>query len=122
MHKNLKKILTIGAVAVFSTAVIFASNNLKDTKSCKTVVKVDVDKIINNFVKKINTKPLSKQEIDKYIGVFYIYLAGEIEDLAAKNNYTVLPKKAVITGADDITETVNANVNANVMKELKGIN
>tara|TARA_R110000868_G_scaffold189380_2_gene432306 strand:+ start:10821 stop:11177 length:357 start_codon:yes stop_codon:yes gene_type:complete len=117
MHKKFKKILLVGTITVFSTAVIFASTNLKEVKSCKTVVKIDVDKIINDFVRKVNVKPMSKKEMDTVVGMFTIRLVGEIEDVADKNNYTVLPKRAVITGAEDITSTVNSNL----MKEFGDI-
>ena len=110
MNIKIKKILQIGAVGIFSTAVVFASGGIKDVKNCKTVVRIDVDKIINDFVKKVNVKPMSKKEMDVLIGAFTIRLAGEIEDIADKKNYTVLPKRAVITGAEDITETVSTTL------------
>ena len=78
----------------------------------RQIVTVDVTGLINHFVKQEAGAKLPVEQLRKQVNAFGQALDTTLKTLARDHQLILLPKEAVIAGAKDITQDVEAKVNA----------
>lgn len=75
--------------------------------SVPKVAKVDIESLIEKLVKDVSSKSLSAEESTKFSKEYIKKLDELLIKISKQENLVVVPSKAVIAGAIDITEQVD---------------
>lgn len=102
----IKKGKVVVAILLIS---ILANIGLSYQLSCTTpkFAKVDVERLITKLVKDVSVKSLSEDESTKYSKEYIKKLDDLLIEISKQENLVIVPSKAVIAGAIDITEQVD---------------
>lgn len=76
----------------------------------KQLVKIDVSKIVNNYIQNAANKHLSKEKLEEETKRFAKNLESKLQILAERERIIVLPSQAIIAGGNDYTEQVEHEI------------
>lgn len=96
--------IAIGILLLSVVANVGLSYRLSCTSS--KFAKVDIELLISKLVKDVSAKALSEEESAKYTKEYIQKLDLLIAKISEQEGLVVLPSKAIIAGAIDITEQV----------------
>lgn len=71
-----------------------------------TVVTVDITTLSENHLKKLSKDRLSSLEAKKAIQQYAHHVERILKTLSQEHHWIIVPKEAVMQGADDVTESV----------------
>ncbi len=92
-------------IAILMLSVI-ANIGLSYRLSCASpkFAKVDIELLISNLVKDVSAKALSEEESRKYSQDYIKKLDNLVIKISEQEGLVILPSKAIIAGAVDITD------------------
>jgi hypothetical protein len=74
------------------------------------VVFVDIAKITKNYLTKIANQQLSEEQSKEEVKRFVSKTEGLLKQLSSNNRWIILPKEAVIEGAEDFSHAIEAEL------------
>lgn len=86
------------------------------THDTKTLVTVNITALQDSFIKETVAQHLSPAEAKEKVAQFSKFLNEAILNLSNNKKMIVLPREAVITGANDETNTVANDIKARMAK------
>jgi hypothetical protein len=100
---NIFKLNTLIVVLLFS---VIANIGLSYRLSCANpkFAKVDIELLISKLVKDVSAKNLSEEESQKYSQDYIKKLDSLVIKISEQEGLVILPSKAIIAGAVDITD------------------
>jgi hypothetical protein len=100
---NIFKLNTLIVVLLFS---VIANIGLSYRLSCANpkFAKIDIELIISKLVKDVSAKNLSEEESQKYSQDYIKKLDSLVIKISEQEGLVILPSKAIIAGAVDITD------------------
>jgi Type-F conjugative transfer system protein (TrbI_Ftype) len=100
---KISKIKIVIAILLLS---VVANIGLSYRLSCANpkFAKVDIELIISNLVKEVAAKDLSEEESQKYSQDYIKKLDNLVIKISEQEGLVILPSKAIIAGAVDITD------------------
>ena len=77
-----------------------------------TIAKVDVTKLVNQFVQAQLKLNLSQTEVQQRVKIFGHELELTLNKIAKKKQVVLLPSEAIIVGANDLTPQITQELNS----------
>jgi hypothetical protein len=111
-NKQLTKLkaICVNKICLSCCLVLLGSNMLLAYKFAEkkagTIVTIDIEKIVGRMIEEASDEGQSESDIKANVSKEIQYVDELLAEKAKSGNYIIVPSKAVLAGADDITDSI----------------